>query len=160
MSSAVVGSVGEGVTAVVTGGGRVYERAISVEGQGAVGRAADQEGAERIPVEVGIIGEHAGSCQAKGSTYIGRVSVAGHHGWVIHRTDGESDHGRQAQITSTISRLVGESIDPVEVSSGTYPNEPSAFRVKLPCAGLLTDTATRAFPWASLSFPRRPVPQC
>ena len=49
-SAAVVGLVGEAVRAVVVGGRRVGERAVGVQRQRAVRRAADQDRRQRVAV--------------------------------------------------------------------------------------------------------------
>ena len=56
----VVGPVGEPVRAMIVRGRRVDERAIGIEGQRPVGRAGHQHRRQRIAVDVGIVGQHAG----------------------------------------------------------------------------------------------------
>src|SRR5204862_180793 len=52
VGDAVIGLVGEAVGAVVVGGRRIGEAAVSVEGQGAVGGAADQHRAQGVAVGI------------------------------------------------------------------------------------------------------------
>ena len=59
MERAVEGAVGEGVTAVVAGVGRVAEAAIVVEREAAVSRSADEQRRQRRMVGVGIVGQQA-----------------------------------------------------------------------------------------------------
>src|SRR5204863_7236976 len=56
----VAGRVSEGVAAVVVGRRRIGERAVGVQRQSAVGRAADQGGGEGVAIHVGVVAQHAG----------------------------------------------------------------------------------------------------
>src|SRR5262249_39000865 len=55
----VAGAVGEGGRVVEVGAPPVGERAVGVQGQRAVGRPADQHGAQGVAVRVGVGGQHA-----------------------------------------------------------------------------------------------------
>ena len=61
---AIGGLVGERVRAVVIGGRRVSEAAIWIERDGAVRRACDEHRRDRQPIEIVVVGQHAGGGHA------------------------------------------------------------------------------------------------
>src|SRR5205085_872959 len=99
---------------VVVGRGRVRERAVGVQRQRAVRRAADQDGGQGVAVHVGVVAEHAGGSHRQGRVLGGGVGVVGGHGGVVDRGDGEGDGGR-AGVGLAVVGLVGEAVGAVVV---------------------------------------------
>src|SRR5262249_32643518 len=90
VGAAVLGLVAGAVGAVVVRGRRVGEGAVGVERQAAVGRTADQDRAERIPVDVAVVGEHVA---ADRRIFVRRRRVVLGDRGVVDRGDVDADGG-------------------------------------------------------------------
>ena len=75
LNGAVAGLIGEGVSAVEVGVGRVGERSVCIQDQGAVGDILDQRRGQGIAVRVGVIAQHAGSSHGQRSVFVHAVNI-------------------------------------------------------------------------------------
>ena len=91
----------------------VAESAVGVQGQGAVGRCADQDGRQGVALGIGVIGQHAGGAadQRGGrATLVDREHGIGHgHGGIVDARDSDRK-SCDGDVTIAVSDLVGEDV--------------------------------------------------
>src|SRR5207248_914330 len=108
---AVADGVGEVVGAVEVGGRGVGERAVGVDGDGAVsGRGQGGDG-ECVAVHVGVVGQHV---HGGGGVLVRRGAVVAGDRRVVDRVDRDPDGGR-GEAAVTVADGVGEAVGAVEV---------------------------------------------
>src|SRR5262249_7367952 len=117
VSLTVIGLVSETIDAVVVGGGRVAEAAVAVEGQSAVSGLADQHGAQSVPVDVTVVGEHASSSHDQSRVFGSGVAVIDRDRSVLDAPARDSAD-LNARVSLTVIGLVSETIDAVVVGGG------------------------------------------
>src|SRR6185369_11892030 len=92
----VIGLVSETVAAQVVGRREVAEPAVRVQGQDAVSRLTDQDGAQGIPVHVTVIGQHTDGRYVEDRVFQRGVAVIDRHGRVIHACNRDAHRGNAA----------------------------------------------------------------
>src|SRR5439155_439349 len=110
----VVGPVGEGVGAVEVRGRRVDEGPVAVQGEGAVGGAADQDRLHRAAVHVGVVTQDAGRRHGQRRVLVGGETVVGRHRGVVDRPHRDG-YSRHVAVGAAVVGLVGETVGAVEV---------------------------------------------
>ncbi len=100
-------------------GWRIVANAAGLDRSGAHGRGANRGDRERVPVDVGVVGENVD--QDRG--LMGRrLAVRAGHGGVVHRRDGE---GHRCRVRAgAVVRRVRERIGAVEVGVGDVRQAP------------------------------------
>ena len=88
---AVAGLVGETVCAVEVQRGHVNQRAVGIERECAVSRAVHQQRAQRVAINVGVVGEHPRSADCQLGVFGRGVIVVGRHRRVVDRRNGHGD---------------------------------------------------------------------
>ena len=108
---AVRDAVGEAVGARKTGIGRVGEGAAGIECDAAVGRPGDQRWAERVAVDIAVVGQHDDGDRR---ALRGRHRVVGRRGGVVDRGHRDA-HRRGVGAAVPVRDAVGEAVGAVEV---------------------------------------------
>ena len=105
----VVGPVGEAVRTGIAGIRAVAEAAVGIKRQAAVRRAGDQDGGERVVIDVAVVGQDAevGSDQQRSARQQGVAVIRAERG-VVDRVDYQGDRGVGAK--EAIADPVGEAV--------------------------------------------------
>src|SRR5665213_1662111 len=116
IGGAVVGAVGEGVAAVVVGGGEVSETTVGVEIQHSMTDVTYENRGQRVAFHIRVVGENARSRDGQLDVFKSRVSIIVGDGRVVHGND--DDRHRAGGQSGAIGNGVVENHRAVEICGG------------------------------------------
>src|SRR5665213_1594994 len=114
VGGAVVGAVGESVTAVVVGGREVSEAAVGVEIQHSMTDVTYEHRGQRVAFHIRVVGKNARSRDGQTNVFQRGISVGHRDRGVIHRSNINRDRG-EITVGGAVVGAVGESVAAVVV---------------------------------------------